>query len=706
MFRFDEAGKRVNANVAAAATLAEDPQPQPIKAVDTVGSARSNSSFSESSWRQLIAISQFDMRFVFKSPAFFVLLAMGMLNAFGSMIDVPESRGVHYFPVTRAMVDEWTANYEKTLLQFEKLPQPTITDVQLNVNIEPRAARVTTRGQYVIENRNSKPLTEVHVHWKRPLKMQSLEIGGASLGHKYSDFDYRIYAFATPMQSREKRTLRFTSCLEQRGFANKENLTRVVDNGTFVGNTEIAPFIGMSRADLLQDRGKRRKYGLPVDLRPAKLEDMFANAHHYLRDDSDWVNARLTVTTDADQTPIAPGYTVSDTVAGNRRTLVTRSDAPIGHYFSIQSARYAVKKDTWIRNNGQSVALAVYYYPPHDYNAQRMLDAMKVSLALYSEIFSPYQFRQARIVEFPTYERFAQSFANTIPFSAGIGFVQNYDESKSDEQIDLVTYMTAHEIAHQWWGDQIIGANKQGMTLLSETFAQYSALLVMEKLYRKEQLRKFPKTELDSYLSNRGTEVVEELPVAHVENQGYIHYRKGGLAMYWLKEIVGENVVNQALRNLLAEYAFKPAPYPSSTDFLRNLRALAGPEHDALITDLFEKITLYDMKATNAKAKKLPNGKYQVTFVVEGKKLYANGQGKETEAPLLEPFDVGVFTAEPGKKGYRRDSVIRLERRTMKTGKQTVEFVVDREPKFVGVDPFNMRIDRNSDDNLATVTVE
>jgi ABC-2 type transport system permease protein len=196
------------------------------------------------------------------------------------------------------------------------------------------------------------------------------------------------------------------------------------------------------------------------------------------------------------------------------------------------------------------------------------------------------------------------------------------------------------------------------------------------------------------------------LPLNRVENQPYIHYNKGSLAMYWLKEVVGAETVNAALRKLLAEFAFKPAPYPSTTDFIRCLRSEVGPEQDQLVTDLFEKITLYDLKASDARAKKLPDGKFEVSFTVEAKKFYADGKGKETEAPLDESCDVGAFTAEPGKKGYQRESVLVMERRPLKTGKQEVLLKLDKEPKFVGVDPYNKRIDRNSDDNLTRVQLE
>jgi aminopeptidase N len=313
-----------------------------------------------------------------------------------------------------------------------------------------------------------------------------------------------------------------------------------------------------------------------------------------------------------------------------------------------------------------------------------------------------------RILEFPAYANFAQSFANTVPFSESIGFIQKPGFAKGEDakNIDLVTYVTAHETGHQWWAHQVIGADMQGMTMLSESFAQYSALLVMEKLYGQTMIRKFLKQELDRYLRARGGEGVEELPLIRVENQPYIHYEKGALVMYWLKDAVGEDVVNRSLRRLINEFAFKGPPYPSSTDFVRILREEAGPKYDDLITDLFERITLYDMSAHEAHAKKRADGKYDVTFTIDGKKLYADGQGKESEAPLNELFDIGVFTAEPGTSGFSAKSVLYFSQRALVSGKQQIELVVDQLPKWVGVDPYNKRIDRNSDDNLTEVTLD
>jgi ABC-2 type transport system permease protein len=591
------------------------------------------------------------------------------------------------------------AEYEKALLKYESVPQPRVTDVRVAVELSPSEVTAVAHGEYRFENRTDAPLPQMHLRWYPRAELEEISIDGAVQDKDYGDLNYRIFRFEPPLQPGEQRTLRFRTRLNERGFPAMRPLTRIVDNGSFIDSFELLPSFGTDRNGLLQERAKRRKHGLEPELRMAKLEDDSARANHMLRKDADWVNADITIVTDADQVPVAPGYKVYEFSKDGRKTARFRTEAPIHFFFSIQSARYAEKKEA-VALPGGAAELVVYYHPAHAYNVQRMLDSMRLSLELFSREFSPYQFRQARVLQFPAYANFAQAFANTMPYSEGIGFIVNH---KDDSKIDLVTYVTAHEVAHQWWAHQVIGANKQGSTMLVESFAQYSALLVMEQMYGKEQVRRFLKYELDRYLRSRGGEVIEELPLARVENQPYIHYQKGTLAMYWLREVVGTETVNRALRRLIEIYAFKPAPYPSSLDFLRILREEAGPQHEQLITDLFEKITLYDAKVVEATSKKRADGKFEVALTLEAKKLYADGKGKETEAPLDEPFDIGLFTVEPGKAGYGKDSILLFERRPIRGGRQTLTLVVDREPRFAGIDPYNKRIDRNSDDNLRSV---
>lgn len=597
--------------------------------------------------------------------------------------------------------DQFSADYEKALLKFQNLPQPRVTDMTLNVALYPHEPRVDTTGVYKIVNRTGKPLTEMHIRWDRDLKMTSLVVDGAHLKKDYGKFHYQIYAFDTPMAPGETRLIHFADTRGQQGFKNRGDETRIVDNGTFLNNFEITPGIGMDQSfGLLSDPTKRRRYGLVGELRPPKLEDDSARANNFIRHDSDWVNSDITVSTVADQIPIAPGYTMSDVTANGRRTVRFKSDAPILPFFSIQSAAYKVKRDMW-----HDVNLAIYYYPGHPYDVDRMIAAMKTSFDVYSKAFGPYQFKQARILEFPDYATFAQSFANTIPYSEAIGFIQNSDAvAKDPERVDMVTYVTAHELGHQWWAHQVIGADMQGDTMLDETFAQYSAMLVMEHLYGPNNLRKFLKSQLDQYLRARGSEEIEELPLVRVENQGYIHYNKGAVVMYRLKDTVGEDVVDRALRKLLAQYEFKPAPYPSSKDFVKFLREEAGPKYDAFITDLFEKITIYDLKATDAKYTKRSDGKYDLALTVEAHKFYADGKGKETESPMNEDVPIGAFLTKPGEKDFGDSKVVSLQRMSVHSGKQVIHLTLDKKPAFAGIDPYNEWIDRNSDDNIQAVS--
>ncbi len=595
--------------------------------------------------------------------------------------------------------DDLMADYEKTLIGYENVPTPRITDVHLDVDLKPHDLSAYTKGTYTVENRTGAPLDKIHIRWDDNLKMVSLDMGAAKLETDYTRFNYRIYALDVPMAPGERREIKFETLLAQRGFRNSANQTRIVDNGTFLNNFEIAPILGMGRDGVLRDRIKRRKHGLPAELRPAKLEDDAANAYNGLRHDSDFVNASITVTTEGDQTPIAPGYKVVDEIIDGRHRIQTQTEAPIENFFSIQSASYAVARDKI-----GDVDLAIYYHPPHKFNIARMMAAMKLSLEVLPQAFSPYQFKQARMIEFPAYESFAQSFANTIPFSEAIGFILNQD--RDTEAIDVTTFVTAHELGHQWWAHQVISSDKQGGSMLVETFAQYSAMLVMERLYGPEQVRKFLKYELDRYLRSRGSEAIEELPLARVENQPYIYYRKGAVVMYFLKDQLGEEVVNRAMRHLLADYAFKPAPYPDTRMFLSYLRAEAGPEHEQLIADLFERITLYDVKVVSAHSHLRADGQFDVSIEVDAKKLTANGQGAETEMPLAEIFDVGLFAKEPGKPGFTKNDVIEFTKLPVKSGRQTLTLVSSKAPSFAGVDPYNKRITRNSDTVIGPVTAE
>ena len=603
----------------------------------------------------------------------------------------------HVWNVYRTQQDDdrQLAEAEKTLLPFEKAPEPTIVAVAFNVDLHPHERRVVTHGSYVLENQTGAPLQSVYLNAERDLQYLNLTLPGAHLVREYKAFNYRIYRFDTPLAPGARVTLSFTTLHEQKGFRNRDDSTRLVDNGTFLYNTDLGPTLGYDRADVLKDRAKRRRYGLPPEQRLAKLEDDSARGRNDFGN-MPWASTDVTVTTDADQTPIAPGYKVRDETRDGRRTAEFKSDGRTLAFLCIQSARYAEK-----HVNYKGVDIGVYYDRQHPYNVDRMIGAAERSLDYYQASFSPYPYRQLRFIEFPDYAEYAEAFPNTVPWSEGVGFIADERRADRDHDVDTVTLVAAHEIGHEWWGLQAVAAQMQGESMLDETLAHYSALMVMKHTFGPDRIRKFLKYELDNYLRSRGEEAVEEVPLERVENQPYIHYRKGAVVMYLLQDQIGEDAVNRALRKYLARYAFQGAPYASSKDLVALFRAEAPADKQQLITDLFEKITLYDLQATRMTVRKRSDGRYDVHLVVSAGKAYADGKGKETPAAIgQETFDIGLFTARPGEEGFSSRNVILFQRAPLKAGTQTFDFVTDRAPVFGGVDPYNKYIDRNSDDNV------
>ena len=593
--------------------------------------------------------------------------------------------------------DARTALYEKKYLKYEKLLQPSLTDISMNVALYPKERRAETNGTYHFVNDTGAPLSELHVRLPDDYtRIVAIDIPGATLAMNDADLKYRIYRFATPLAPGATGTLTFRTERWQQGLRYSGDDTSLVANGTFLNNQNIAPLIGMSRDGLLTDPVKRRKNGLPSELRMAKLEDTSAQRRNYIND-ADWVHSDITVSTDADQVPIAPGRKVTDVTQGGRRTAHFVSEAPILAFFSIQSARYAEKSEM-----ADGVKLSVYYDPKHTYNVDRMLGTMKTALGYYRANFGPYQFDYARIVEFPGYATFAQAFAGTIPYSERIGFIA---DSTDPEKIDYVSYVTAHELGHQYWAHQIISADMQGGTILVETMAQYSALMVMKHMYGEDKIRRFLKYELDSYLRSRGGERIEELPLDRVENQPYIHYRKGALVMYLLQDRLGEDRVNHMLAGLLAKYRFKSQPYPRSLDLVNGFLSLArSPAERQLVLDLLDRITVYDLKAKTASVRKLPDGTFETSLTIDASKYYADGKGVEKAAPLDDQIDIGLFDQRPGLGAFAAKDVISMQRLPVKSGVQVIRVVSKRKPVYAGIDPYNKYVDRNSDDNVVATT--
>ncbi|MBW3628777.1 MAG: hypothetical protein KY464_05700, partial [Gemmatimonadetes bacterium] len=596
---------------------------------------------------------------------------------------------------TRLEGERLLARYERTYKRYEGIAQPRIVGVRLHVEIYPEERDVTVRGEYRLRNRTGAVIDSIHLLLHDDLDIRRLSFDRPSREVVRDEpLGYHVFALIQPLQPGESIRLHFDLAFRTEGFANGAERLEVVRNGTFF-NSGFFPSIGYEPQAELSSDDTRRKHGLPPRERMAPVNDLAARRNNDISRDADWIDFEATVGTSADQIALAPGYLQRQWSTDGRRYFHYRMDAPILNFYAFLSADYAVKRDRW-----KDVAIEIYYQPGHEYNIDRMADAIKKSLDYYTTNFGPYQHRQVRILEFPRYQDFAQSFPNTIPYSEGLGFVARVTDT--DQDIDYPFYVTAHEVAHQWWGHQVVGGNVQGAALMSETLSQYSALMVMEKEYGRDQIRRFLEYELDHYLQGRAFERKKERPLLIMENQAYIHYNKGSLAMYQLRDHIGEARLNQALRRYLEAVKFQEPPYTNSLELYAYLRAATPDSLRYVLEDLFEHITLYDNRTDRASYTRTADGKYQVTMRIAARKLQADSLGNEREVPMRDLVDVGVF-APNAEDDKALGEPLYLRKHRLTGGAQTVRVTVDAPPGRAGIDPYHKLIDRNGDDNAVAV---
>jgi ABC-type transport system involved in multi-copper enzyme maturation permease subunit len=584
-------------------------------------------------------------------------------------------------------------DYEKKYKKFEHLAQPRFYKFNYTIDIIPEERSMIAKVEAWAKNKSNMPIQELHFTMPQLTDSIKISISGAKLKLKDSRLNYRIYTLEKPLAPNDSIKINVDLWKLSKGFENQVSFTQLTQNGTFFNNSDILPSLGYNSNMEISEKNKRIKLKLPKRHRMAKLDEnnLTARANTYLGNDSDWVQVNTTISTTPDQTAIAPGSLIKTWEVNGRKYFNYKLDQKSLNFYSFISAKYEVARKKW---NG--IDLEVYYDKQHAYNVPNMLKSMQKSLEYYTANFGPYYHKQCRIIEFPRYQSFAQAFPGTMPFSEGIGFIIDLREVKKDD-IDQVYYVTAHEMGHQYWAHQVAGANMQGSEMFSEGFAQYSALMVMEKEYGKDKMKKFLKYEMDRYLSGRSSELEGEQPLMKTEHQQYIHYQKASVVMYYLKEMIGEKKVNQAMKNLVATYGYKNPPFPTSIDAVNELRKVTPDSLQYLISDMFENITLFSNRMLEAKYKKVGT-EYEVTLKTTSEKFRSDALGKETKMPVADYIDVAVF-AEP-KTDTDLGKVLVYKRLKITKKDNTYTFKTKEKPFEAGIDPYNYLIDRIPDDNL------
>lgn len=586
-------------------------------------------------------------------------------------------------------------DYEKALKQFEHLPQPKIVDAYLEVDLFPEQRDFDVKGEFILVNKHRHPIKEIHIQ-KTPsssITLDSLYFEGGSFPIRdFEDLGYYIHTLNEPLYPKDSLKMTFRQAFRTQGFEMGANTT-IVSNGTFL-NHFYFPSIGYNEQVELEDNDTREDNGLEPKLRRATIDDPLALREGLSGDDGEEIDFEIIVSTSSPQRAIAPGYLQKQWTEKDRSFYHYKMDKLMANFYSIVSADYEVLADVL----DDSTSLEIYYQKGHEYNLDRMMNGMKKSLRYFNENFNPYQYQQLRIMEFPRYEDFAQSYPNTIPFSEALGFIMNIDD---EQDVDMAFYITAHETAHQWWGLHVNPANVQGKAMLSESLAQYSALMVLKKEFPEEKIYQFLNDQRKEYLRDRASEDQQEMPLSLVESgQQYVYYNKGVVNLYAFQDYISEDSVNKALHRFIRDWnsvtgalKLQTDRYPTTQDLMDYFREVTPDSLQYVIEDLFESVSFYDNKIVSASYEQTLENKFKVRLIVEAAKFRVDERGVENPVVVNDWIDIGIY----GTDEHGNEELIYLKKHLFTDSLIELEIAVDQKPAKAGIDPFNKLIDRKSE---------
>jgi hypothetical protein len=587
--------------------------------------------------------------------------------------------------------EELRADYEKQYKKYQHLPKLSIDQIKYSIDIFPNKRDVFVVSDIVMRNKTNTPIDAMHFildnTWKQEVLIPD---GKATLEDK--EIGYTIYEIPA-LAPGDTMIMQIKTTFDSKGFENSVGDRSVVRNGSFFNSSSVLPQFGYNDGVELSDKFTRRKYDLePKKMMPdLEVECGMACHRNYLSDgNSDWIDVETVISTSSDQIAIAPGSLLKSWEENGRKYFHYKVDHPSQNFYSFMSADYEIARRKW---NG--IDIEIYYDEAHDYNIDMMLDAVERSLDYYTTHFGPYYHKQCRIIEFPRYATFAQAFPGSMPYSEAFGFIIDLEDAEKNNVIDAVI---AHEMAHQWWAHQVVSSFMQGGTMLVESFAEYSSLMVMKNQLNDDiKMKEFLKYDFNRYLRGRSSETRKEVPLNKVENQAYIHYGKGSVILYALQDYIGEDSVNSALKSFLEEYRYAEPPYPNTHDFMRHLRPRVPDSLKYVLTDWIEEITLYDFRLTNAKLIESESNQFKVELEVYANKLKADSIGNEISVDINDWVDIGFYSDEDEKELFYYE-------RVKLTGQdKKIEFVLDKKPLKAAIDPRRMLIERVISDNVKRI---
>jgi ABC-2 type transport system permease protein len=618
--------------------------------------------------------------------------------------------------LTKTENDERAIIYEKALKHYQTLPLPKITSIKMEADLFPAKQQEFVKAWVTLVNKTDQPISKMLLDGDE-LTNYSIMIDGKPVpftnplfyprgffswfGPKKDTAEFRVYQFQEPLAPGDSVVAEIHSSVIYKGFQNRLYAANLLHNGTFF--TGGLPGLGYDDDDEISSPYVRKKAGLP----PKEEEEVAQNDPAGLSTlkagkAADLLKLDVTISTEGDQTAITHGELVKQWKQNGRNYFHYIQNRP-GMYvpFGMISARYADKKETVMLDH--PVDIDIYYHPAHSMNIDRYMAAYKDGLKYFSSVYGPYPFKNIRLIETSNYSSREGSTTTLDTYAEYNGWMAQFT---NPNQFDYLYFNTARDLAQQWWRFQVAPNSTVGSLVIPEGLSNYDALVMCEKKYGKANMRQILLDQLWYYLYVRRRLEEKEHPLIKAD-QWFEWSGKASVALYGLRDLIGEDSLNVALREFKNAYAFKSKPpYAGAPDLYRYLQKHVPDSLQYYLTDTWQKITLYDSKVTSVKAVPTANkNEYKVTFKANINKVWIDGKGNDVPAVNMNDYiDIGVYGADiKNSDGRMQANLLYLKKYKLTRGQHEFSIIVKGKPRSVGVDPLGKLIDRNPNDNIKDV---
>jgi hypothetical protein len=403
------------------------------------------------------------------------------------------------------------------------------------------------------------------------------------------DLGYRIYALEKPLQPGDSLHLSFEVHVAPHGFRNQGADAFVVQNGTHFTNRDLLPAIGYQRNRELDGAGVRRQHGLARRPAVPSLDDAEARR---IRVGGDPIAFEAIVGTSGDQVAVAPGALRRTWTEGGRRYFHYLTDVPTNNQYAVFSARYALHEEQWnpSTGSGPAVAIQIFHHPGHAGNLGRMVASVRASLDHYTRQFGPYPYSYIRLIENPVRGMGVATEAATVEYGEGFSLL---NPGTGPQDLDVVFAVVAHGVARGWWGMQVVPADVEGAGLLTTSLETYSAMPVVEETLGPE----YPRRYLLSMREGFGPPRTRAAPPLLRATDSFSRARKGPFALYAMREYIGKDRVDDALRSLLKKHGSGAPPLPTSLDLYRELLRAGGSSREATHHGVDQQLRLHERRS-------------------------------------------------------------------------------------------------------------